>query len=96
MAVHEAKKLTLVFDRWTGSDEELREWTLEKTSEMRESIEGQEGLFQPSWREGPLIGLRSSLRVVVMFPEWMEGANTILIRTCCQQGGDCSQGDNGC
>ena len=26
------------------SDEELREWTLEKTSEMRESIEGQEGL----------------------------------------------------
>ncbi len=44
MAVHEAKKLTLVFDRWTGSDEELREWTLEKTSEMRESIEGQEGL----------------------------------------------------
>ena len=52
MAVHEAKKLTLVFDRWTGSDEELREWTLEKTSEMRESIEGQEGL-SASWREGP-------------------------------------------
>mgnify|MGYP006237170511 FL=1 len=44
MAVHEAKKLTLLFDRWTGSDEELRSWTLEKTSEMRESIEGQEGL----------------------------------------------------
>lgn len=44
MAVHEAKKLTLLFDRWTGSDEELRSWTLEKTSEMRESEEGQEGL----------------------------------------------------
>ena len=75
MAVHEAKKLTLVFDRWTGSDEELREWTLEKTSEMRESIEGQEGLSAFLERR-PLIGLRSSLRVVVMFPEWMEGAPT--------------------
>ena len=44
MAVHESKKLTLEFDRWTGSDEDLRAWTLEKTSEMRESEEGQEGL----------------------------------------------------
>ena len=44
MAVHESKKLTLEFDRWTGSDEDLRAWTLEKTSEMSESEEGQEGL----------------------------------------------------
>jgi methylglutaconyl-CoA hydratase len=44
MAVYESKKLTLQFDRWTGSDEELRSWTMEKTSEMRGSREGQEGL----------------------------------------------------
>ena len=44
VAVHESKKLTLHFDRWTESDEDLRKWTLEKTSEMRESEEGQEGL----------------------------------------------------
>ena len=44
MAVYESKKLALQFDRWTGTDEELRIWTLEKTSEMRESQEGQEGL----------------------------------------------------
>ena len=44
MAVAEAKQLTLVFDRWTGTDEELRLWTLDKTSEMRGSNEGQEGL----------------------------------------------------
>ena len=43
MAVYESKKLTLEFDRWTGSDEDLRKWTLEKTSEMRGSKEGQEG-----------------------------------------------------
>ena len=44
MAVAEAKQLTLAFDRWTGTDEELRLWTLDKTSEMRGSNEGQEGL----------------------------------------------------
>jgi len=44
MAVYESKKLALQFDMWTGTDEELRIWTLEKTSEMRESKEGQEGL----------------------------------------------------
>ena len=44
MAVGEAKKLTLIFDRWKDSDEELRLWTLDKTSEMRGSKEGQEGL----------------------------------------------------
>lgn len=57
MAVSEAKKLTLNFDRWTGSDEELRTWTLDKTSEMRGSDEGQEGLASflekrsPNWKE---------------------------------------------
>jgi methylglutaconyl-CoA hydratase len=44
MAVGEAKRLALTFDRWTGTDEELRLWTLDKTSEMRASREGQEGL----------------------------------------------------
>ena len=55
MAVTEAKNLTLVFDRWDGSDEELRNWTLDKTSQMRGSEEGQEGLSsflerrKPNW-----------------------------------------------
>ena len=55
MAVTEAKKLTLTFDRWNGSDKELREWTLDKTSQMRGSEEGQEGLSsflesrKPNW-----------------------------------------------
>lgn len=44
MAVSESKRLTLEFDRWTSSDEELRVWTMDKTSEMRGSREGQEGL----------------------------------------------------
>ncbi|MBL6732535.1 MAG: enoyl-CoA hydratase/isomerase family protein [Candidatus Poseidoniaceae archaeon] len=43
-AVSLAKELTLGFDRWTGSDEELREYTLDFTSRMRGSDEGQEGL----------------------------------------------------
>ena len=57
MAVSEAKKLTLTFDRWTGTDEELRTWTLDKTSAMRGSEEGQEGLSSflekrpPNWKE---------------------------------------------
>jgi hypothetical protein len=47
--------LVLQFDRWDGSDEELRQWTLDKTSEMRGSSEGQEGLSSfierrpPAW-----------------------------------------------
>ena len=44
MAIGEAKKLALKFDRWNESDEALRLWTLDKTSEMRGSAEGQEGL----------------------------------------------------
>ena len=57
MAVTEAKRLTLNFDRWTGTDEELRRWTLDKTSEMRGSEEGQEGLASflekrsPNWNQ---------------------------------------------
>ena len=43
-AVSLAKQLTLNFDRWTETDEALRNWTLDFTSEMRGSNEGQEGL----------------------------------------------------
>jgi len=43
-AVTEAKRLTEKLDTWTDSFEELRQWTLDKTSEMRGSREGQEGL----------------------------------------------------
>ena len=43
-AVTLAKELTLGFDRWTGTDEELRLYTLDFTSRMRGSREGQEGL----------------------------------------------------
>ena len=57
MAVTEAKRLALTFDRWTGTDEELRRWTLDKTSQMRCSAEGQEGLASflekrsPNWNQ---------------------------------------------
>ncbi len=43
-AVTLAKELTLNFDRWDKSDEELRLYTLDFTSKMRGSAEGQEGL----------------------------------------------------
>ena len=43
-AVTLAKELTLNFDRWTESAEALRDWTLDFTSQMRGSNEGQEGL----------------------------------------------------
>lgn len=55
MAVTESKKLALAFDRWMASDEEIRLWTLDKTSQMRGSREGQEGLSsflerrKPDW-----------------------------------------------
>ena len=39
-----AKELSVGFDRWTGDDESLRNWTLDFTSKMRGSREGQEGL----------------------------------------------------
>lgn len=44
MAVAKAKELALNFDRWTGGDDELRQWTLDYTSRMRAGDEGQEGL----------------------------------------------------
>ena len=43
-AVTAAKELTLGFDRWNETDESLRLWTLDFTSRMRGSDEGQEGL----------------------------------------------------
>ena len=43
-AVTAAKELSLGFDRWNEDDESLREWTLDFTSRMRGSPEGQEGL----------------------------------------------------
>ena len=43
-AVTLAKELTLGFDRWSEDDESLRRWTLDFTSRMRGSREGQEGL----------------------------------------------------
>ena len=43
-AVTAAKELSLGFDRWNGDNESLREWTLDFTSRMRGSPEGQEGL----------------------------------------------------
>ena len=55
-AVAQAKELTLGFDRWAGDDEELRQWTLDFTSKMRSSDEGQEGLSSflekrpPHWK----------------------------------------------
>ena len=39
-----AKELTLGFDRWNEDDQSLRQWTLDFTSRMRGSREGQEGL----------------------------------------------------
>ena len=55
-AVTLSKELTLGFDRWTESDEALRDWTLDFTSRMRGSNEGQEGLSSflekrpPNWK----------------------------------------------
>ena len=39
-----AKQLALALDRWNESDEQLRKFTIELTSNMRGSVEGQEGL----------------------------------------------------
>lgn len=55
-AVTAAKELTLGFDRWSKGDDELRDWTLDFTSRMRGSPEGQEGLSSflekrsPEWK----------------------------------------------
>lgn len=56
-AVTAAKELALGFDQWNSDDESLREWTLDFTSRMRGSPEGQEGLSSfldkrnPEWKE---------------------------------------------
>jgi methylglutaconyl-CoA hydratase len=58
-AVTLAKELTLGFDCWTGDDPALRTWTLDFTSRMRGSDEGQEGLSSflekrpPNWKPDP-------------------------------------------
>ncbi len=44
VAITEAKNLAQTLDNWRGTEEDLRRWTLDKTSEMRSSPEGQEGL----------------------------------------------------
>jgi len=55
-AVTQAKLLTLGFDRWNGDDDSLRTWTLDYTSKMRGSEEGQEGMSSflekrpPNWK----------------------------------------------
>ena len=56
-AVSLAKELTLEFDHWALDDEELRKFTLDFTSKMRGSDEGQEGLSSflekrpPNWKK---------------------------------------------
>ena len=56
-AVTLAKQLTLEFDHWPGDDEQLRQFTLDFTSKMRGSKEGQEGLSSflekraPNWKD---------------------------------------------
>ena len=62
IAVTSAKRMVAELDRWEGDDESLRSWTLDLTSKMRGSPEGQEGLSafldgrKPAWsredREG--------------------------------------------
>ncbi len=57
LAVASAKRMVSVLDTWEGDEESLRSWTLDLTSEMRGSSEGQEGLSsflegrKPSWIE---------------------------------------------
>lgn len=57
LAVASAKRMVSVLDTWEGDDESLRSWTLDLTSEMRGSPEGQEGLSsflegrKPTWIE---------------------------------------------
>ena len=56
-AVTLAKELTLEFDHWSLNDEKLRQFTLDFTSKMRGSDEGQEGLSSflekrpPNWKK---------------------------------------------
>ncbi|MDG1540767.1 MAG: enoyl-CoA hydratase-related protein [Candidatus Thalassarchaeaceae archaeon] len=57
LAVTSAKRMVSELDRWEGDDESLRSWTLDLTSKMRGSPEGQEGLSafldgrKPAWSQ---------------------------------------------
>ena len=57
IAVTSAKRMVAELDRWEGDDETLRAWTLDLTSKMRGSPEGQEGLSafldgrKPAWSQ---------------------------------------------
>ena len=57
LAVASAKRMVSVLDTWEDGEESLRSWTLDLTSEMRGSSEGQEGLSsflegrKPAWIE---------------------------------------------
>jgi methylglutaconyl-CoA hydratase len=57
LAVTSAKRMVAELDRWEGDDESLRSWTLDLTSKMRGSPEGQEGLSafldgrRPAWSQ---------------------------------------------
>ena len=44
LAVTSAKRMVAELDMWQGDDDSLRSWTLDLTSKMRGSREGQEGL----------------------------------------------------
>ena len=56
MAVTSAKRMVAQLDRWDGDDDSLRLWSLDLTSRMRGSPEGQEGLSaflegrKPAWK----------------------------------------------
>ena len=57
LAVTSAKRMVAELDRWEDDDESLRSWTLDLTSKMRGSPEGQEGLSafldgrKPTWSQ---------------------------------------------
>ena len=57
LAVVSAKRMVAELDRWEGDDASLRSWTLDLTSKMRGSPEGQEGLSafldgrKPTWSQ---------------------------------------------
>ena len=57
IAVTSAKRMVAELDQWEGSDGSLRSWTLDLTSKMRGSPEGQEGLSafldgrKPAWSQ---------------------------------------------
>ena len=57
IAVTSAKRMVAELDLWEGDDESLRSWTLDLTSKMRGSPEGQEGLSafldgrKPAWSQ---------------------------------------------